>query len=112
MKALNTPPGGIPEVMYACMYLLANYFDVIDMDKNKKPKTLSWNEAKKLMASPQKFLDALLGFQEVVDANKVVDNNVTIVKNTYIADSEFTPEKLESKSAAAKGLCAWVINIV
>jgi hypothetical protein len=52
LKALNTPPGGIPEVMYACMYLLSNYFDVIDMDKNKKPKTLSWNEAKKLMASP------------------------------------------------------------
>ena len=30
----------------------------------------------------------------------------------YLADKEFDPEFIRSKSFAAAGLCAWVINIV
>ncbi len=30
----------------------------------------------------------------------------------YIDDPDFEPEKIRSKSIAAAGLCAWVINIL
>ena len=30
----------------------------------------------------------------------------------YIVDPEFEPDKIKSKSLAAAGLCAWVINII
>ena len=30
----------------------------------------------------------------------------------YLKDKEFNPEFIQSKSAAAAGLCSWVINIV
>jgi len=30
----------------------------------------------------------------------------------YLADKEFDPEFIRSKSQAAAGLCAWVINIM
>lgn len=63
LKAFNNPPEGIGEVFYSVMYLLTKHYDAIDYNpKNNQPKTLSWPEAKKLMASPQKFFDCLLGF--------------------------------------------------
>ena len=30
----------------------------------------------------------------------------------YIDDPDFIPEKIQTKSFAAAGLCAWVINIL
>jgi dynein heavy chain len=30
----------------------------------------------------------------------------------YIDDPDFDPDKIRSKSTAAAGLCAWVINIL
>jgi len=95
------------------MYLLAGYYDAVEYDaKSKKPKDVTWKSAKKLMADPGQFLDKLMGFQAVVDANQVHDSNVKIVKNQYLSDPNFTPEILANKSAAAKGLCSWVVNIV
>jgi hypothetical protein len=53
----------VPETFAACMYLLAGFFpEGIDVDKNKKPKDVSWKSALKMMKSPDEFLKKLLGF--------------------------------------------------
>jgi hypothetical protein len=44
------------------MYLLAGYFDQVEIDKKKMPKDVSWKSALKLMKSPEVFMDKLLGF--------------------------------------------------
>jgi len=60
----------VPEVFAACMYLLAGFFpEGIDVDKSKKPKDVSWKSSLKMMKSPDEFLNKLLGFQAIVDAN-------------------------------------------
>ena len=38
--------------------------------------------------------------------------NIIIALEPYLKDKEFDPEFIRSKSAAAAGLCSWVINIV
>jgi dynein heavy chain len=35
-----------------------------------------------------------------------------VALDPYLKDKEFDPEFIRSKSAAAAGLCSWVINIV
>lgn len=112
-KSWSNPPGGVPEVFAATIYLLAGYFnDAIEIDKNKKPKDVSWKSALKLMKSPEEFLAKLLSFKDVVDANQVPAINVNAVKNQYLTNPQFTPEAMATKSGAAKGVCSWVINIV
>lgn len=67
----------VPECFYATIYLLAGFFpDAIDVDKNKKPKTLDWKSCLKLMKSPDEFLAKLVNFKDVVDANLVPAANV------------------------------------
>jgi hypothetical protein len=86
------------------MYLLAGFFpEGIDVDKNKKPKDVSWKSTLKMMKSPDEFLNKLLGFQAVVDANQVNAANVAIVKKDYLTMPDFNAEKMASKSNAAKG---------
>ena len=53
------------------------------------------------------FLDSLINF----DKENIADSNLTAVR-PYLNSSEFDPEFIRSKSFAAAGLCAWVINIV
>ena len=55
------------------------------------------------MKSPDEFLNKLLGFQAVVDANQVNAANVAIVKKDYLTMPDFNAEKMASKSNAAKG---------
>ena len=53
------------------------------------------------------FLDALLCY----DKENIPQTSLAAVE-PYLANPEFEPEKILSKSVAAAGLCAWVINIV
>lgn len=41
-KSWANPPGGVPEVFAATVWLLAGFFpEAIDVDKNKKPKVIN-----------------------------------------------------------------------
>jgi dynein heavy chain len=103
----------VPEVFSACIYLLASFWnEAIEIDKNKKPKAVDWKSCVKLMKSPDAFVEKLKTYKEVVDQNLVPAVNVHIVKAQYLTLDYFKPEVMESKSAAAKGVCAWVINII
>lgn len=64
------------------------------------------------MKVPEEFLTKLLSFKDTVDANLVIANNVTIVKNNYLNLPHFNGASMASKSAAAQGVCEWVVNIV
>ena len=67
-KSFANPPGGVPEVFAATIWLLSGFFKEIDADKSKKPKDWSWKGAQKLMKDPNAFMQSLLGFKEVVNA--------------------------------------------
>ena len=53
------------------------------------------------------FLDSLINF----DKENISDANLKAVQ-PYLADKEFDPDFIRSKSAAAAGLCSWTVNIV
>lgn len=59
-KSFANPPGGVPEVFASCMYLLAGHWnETIEVDKNKKPKSVDWKQSVKMMKSPEEFVTRL-----------------------------------------------------
>ena len=112
-KSFANPPGGVPEVFGATIWLLSSFYKEIDFDKqSKKPKSFDWKTAQKIMKDPNAFMAALLGFKEIVNAGDLPAGNVAYVKKEYLSAPEFDPSIVVNKSKAAAGLCSWVINIV
>ncbi|XP_067212065.1 dynein beta chain, ciliary [Linepithema humile] len=99
LKSFGSPPGAVTNVTAAVMVLLA--------PAGKVPKDRSWKAAKIVMAKVDTFLDALINYDK-----ENIHPEVIKAIQPYLKDSEFEPEFVRSKSAAAAGLCAWVINII
>jgi hypothetical protein len=50
------------------------------------------------------LLDVLSSFK----AGSMTDKQVKRLKENYLSDADFDPDKVVKVSAAAKGLCIWV----
>ncbi|KAJ8937861.1 hypothetical protein NQ314_011689, partial [Rhamnusium bicolor] len=99
LKSFATPPDAVVSVCAAVMVLFSK--------KGKIPKDRGWKECKVMMAKVDQFLYDLVYYDK--------DNMLPeVVKATqeYLKMPDFNPEKIFAKSAAAAGLCSWVINIL
>jgi len=99
MKSLATPPPEVADVAAAVMILTA--------PKGVIPKDVSWGASKKMMNAVDKFLQMLQTF----DRDNIPEICVSTLEKGYLAMPGFTAENIKTKSGAAAGLCAWVINI-
>ncbi|KAI5645013.1 dynein heavy chain and region d6 of dynein motor domain-containing protein [Phthorimaea operculella] len=100
LKSFGSPPGVVTNVTAAVMVLLA--------PGGKIPKDRSWKAAKATtMAKVDMFLESLINYDK-----ENIHPDVIKAIQPYLKDPEFEPEFVKSKSAAAAGLCAWVINII
>ncbi|XP_050294546.1 dynein beta chain, ciliary-like [Anthonomus grandis grandis] len=99
LKSFGSPPEAVVSVCAAVLVLFSK--------KGKIPKDRSWKECKTMMNKVDQFLNDLIYYDKE-------NMQPEIVKATqeYLKDPDFQPEKILSKSAAAAGLCAWVINIL
>ena len=75
--------------------------------KGKVPKDRTWKSAKLIMNKVDGFLDALINYDK-----ENIHPEIMKAIQPYLKNPEFEPEFVKSKSAAAAGLCAWVINII
>ncbi|KAG8573239.1 hypothetical protein GDO81_012334 [Engystomops pustulosus] len=100
LKTFPNPPSAVINVTAAVMVLLA--------PRGRIPKDRSWKACKISMGKVDDFLQALVHY----DKEHIHDNCLKTVKDQYLKDPDFNPDLVRSKSFAAAGLCAWVINIV
>ncbi|XP_065078949.1 dynein beta chain, ciliary [Ochlerotatus camptorhynchus] len=99
LKSFGSPPGVVTNVTAAVMVLLA--------PNGKIPKDRSWKSAKIMMAKVDNFLDMLITYDK-----EHIHPEIIKAIQPYLKDTEFDPDFVRSKSAAAAGLCAWVINVI
>ncbi|CAH2045643.1 unnamed protein product, partial [Iphiclides podalirius] len=99
LKSFGSPPDAVINVTAAVLVLFSK--------KGKLPKDRSWKACKLMMAKVDQFLNDLVYY----DKENIHPDIVKAVQ-PYIKNPEFNPEFIMSKSAAAAGLCAWVINII
>uniref|UniRef100_A0A665V5K8 Dynein, axonemal, heavy chain 11 n=1 Tax=Echeneis naucrates TaxID=173247 RepID=A0A665V5K8_ECHNA len=100
LKAFPNPPVAVINVAAAVMVLLA--------PRGRVPKDRSWKAARAFMGKVDDFLQALV----LYDKEHIPESCLTVVKQQYLRNPEFHPELVRTKSTAAAGLCAWIINIV
>ncbi|KAL4716976.1 hypothetical protein ACJJTC_012787 [Scirpophaga incertulas] len=99
LKSFGSPVDAVANVTSAVMVLLA--------PKGKVPKDRSWKAAKVIMAKVDVFLDILINYDK-----ENIHPDVIKAIQPYLRDVEFEPDFVSTKSSAAAGLCAWVINII
>ncbi|KAK7886266.1 hypothetical protein WMY93_025887 [Mugilogobius chulae] len=100
MKAFPNPPVAVINVAAAVMVLLA--------PRGRVPKDRSWKAARAFMGKVDDFLQALMSY----DKENIPDTCLSVVKQEYLRKPGFHPDLVRTKSTAAAGLCAWIINIV
>ena len=93
MKSYPTPPQELVMVIGAVCVLFK--------------KNENWDEGKKLMNEPKKFLNDMSNY----DKDKIPDKIVKKVRK-YVKMKDFVPELIAKKSRAGESICKWVIAIV
>ncbi|XP_064531689.1 dynein axonemal heavy chain 9 isoform X4 [Pseudopipra pipra] len=99
LRSFGSPPSAVSNVTAAVMVLTA--------PGGKIPKDRSWKAARVAMARVDGFLDSLIKFNK-----ENIHENCLKALQPYLQDPKFNPEFVATKSAAAAGLCSWVVNIV
>jgi hypothetical protein len=102
LKSFGSPAAEVVQVVAACM--------VLTSPGGKAPRDLSWAACKKFMGNVDAFLRMLTTF----DRDNVPTAAVEAVEVGYIkaaGGASFSAAAVRSKSAAAAGLCDWVVNI-
>jgi dynein heavy chain len=99
LKSFGSPPPAVISCLGSVMCLMSA--------NGKVPRDRSWAKAKVMMSKVDAFLECLVNY----DKENIHPNIITAL-DPYLKDKEFDPEFIRSKSAAAAGLCSWVINIV
>ncbi|XP_075982942.1 dynein beta chain, ciliary-like [Anticarsia gemmatalis] len=99
LKSFGSPPDAVVNVTAAVLVLFSK--------KGKIPKDRSWKACKLMMAKVDQFLYDLVYYDK-----ENIHPDVIKAVQPYIKNPEFNQEFIQAKSAAAAGLCAWVVNIV
>ncbi|KAK3568802.1 hypothetical protein QTP86_017405 [Hemibagrus guttatus] len=104
VKAMKNPPAGVKLVMEAICILKGIKPDRIPdpLGSGKKIEDF-WGPAKKLLGE-MKFLQSLHEYNK----DNIPAAYMTIIRNKYITNPDFVPEKIRTASTAAEGLCKWV----
>ncbi|KAL7866083.1 hypothetical protein SRHO_G00113300 [Serrasalmus rhombeus] len=104
VKSMKSPPAGVKLVMEAICILKGIKPDRIpDPSGSGKKVEDFWGPAKKLLGD-MKFLQSLHEYNK----DNIPPAYMTIIRNKYITNPDFVPEKIRTASTAAEGLCKWV----
>jgi dynein heavy chain len=105
LKSMTSPAPIVLATVNAVQYMMA------PKGQLNKTKT-AWAEAKKMMASVDKFLESLLSFDKdnLLPENKAKVRGITGTPEA--PNPEFNFPSVKRVSLAAAGLCDWVVNIL
>jgi len=92
IKMFSNPPTLITIAMEAVMVLLEEKTD--------------WNNIKAVLADAGEFISRLVNFNEKI--TELPESVIKKLRNNYLSNPEFDPEKVASKSLVAKTIVKWV----
>ncbi|KAL1398756.1 hypothetical protein pipiens_008712 [Culex pipiens pipiens] len=102
VKSMKNPPSGVKLVLEAVCVIKGIKPDR-KTDPSGKVTEDYWGPSQKMLGD-LKFLDSLKTF----DKDNIPIPVMKKIRDGYIADREFVPEKIKNISMACEGLCRWV----
>ncbi|KAM4561096.1 dynein axonemal heavy chain 7 [Fundulus diaphanus] len=104
VKSMKNPPPAVKLVMEAICILKGVKPDrVPDPSGSGKKVEDYWGPAKKLLGDI-KFLQSLHEYNK----DNIPANLIAVIRQKYITNPDFVPEKIRTASTAAEGMCKWV----
>ncbi|VEL42668.1 unnamed protein product, partial [Protopolystoma xenopodis] len=105
VKTMKSPPAGVRLVMEAVCVLKGIKADRIN-DPSGSGKKIEdfWGPSKKLLGD-MKFLENLKAY----DKDNIPSAIMKTIRDKYIPNPDFKPERVALASTACEGLCKWVI---
>jgi dynein heavy chain len=104
VKSMKNPPSGVKIVMEAVCILKGEKPDRIPDPNGSGKKVMDfWGPSKRLLGD-MKFLQSLKDY----DKDNIPAKAIKEIRDKYITNEEFVPEKVAKASSAAEGLCKWV----
>lgn len=105
VKSMKNPPAGIKLVMESiCVMMEIKAEKIPDPTGSGKMIQDYWKPSQKLLGDPS-FLSGLKSY----DKDNIPAAVIKKIRETYIPNPEFLPEKVKNASSAAEGLCSWVL---
>jgi len=99
---MKQPPPGVRLVMEAICVIKSIKPERVNDAAGKKVDDY-WKPSLKLL-SDMKFLESL----QTYDKDNIPPAIIKVIREKYITNPEFVPEKIKNASSAAEGLCKWV----
>jgi len=113
LKRLARPPAGVDLVLEAVMHLQAGIHPGIQLNSRGAVKDTSWQASRTMMKQPKQFFSALRDCKTLIDNGGIPERNINSASRLRdLMGDDFRPESMRVKSAAACGLCQWVLSII
>ncbi|KAK5669543.1 hypothetical protein QVD99_003934 [Batrachochytrium dendrobatidis] len=104
VKSMKNPPDGVKLVMEAvCVMKDIKPEKIPDPSGSGRMVLDYWKPSLKMLGDPQ-FLNSLKSF----DKDDIPPHVIKKIRQTFIPNPEFKPEKVRNASSAAEGLCSWI----
>lgn len=107
IKALGNPPLAIRTTMHAVCVMLDRKCEKTPKKDNPKVMEDNWWFTAQKMMNEKNFLEDLLNFEK----DNIPEHVIEKIRGQFLNDPEFKPSRVSKASAAAKGLCEWVIKL-
>jgi dynein heavy chain len=105
VKSMKNPPAGVKLVLESiCVMKDIKPEKIPDPTGSGKMIQDYWKPSQKLLGDP-----AFLGSLKTYDKDNIPAATIKRIREVYIPNPEFRPEKVKNASSAAEGLCSWVI---
>ena len=105
VKSYTSPPALVKLVMEGVCVMLSKRPDrVPDPNDNSKRIEDYWGPSKKLLGESS-FLQSLKDY----DKDRIPSNIIKKIREKFLSNENFRPEKMKKVSKAATGLCKWVV---
>jgi dynein heavy chain len=105
VKSMKNPPAGVKLVMESiCVMKDIKPDKIPDPTGSGKMILDYWKPSQKLLGDP-----GFLGGLKTYDKDAIPTAVIKKIRDTYIPNPEFKPEKVKNASSAAEGLCSWVL---
>lgn len=99
---MKQPPAPVKLVMESICVMKGVKPEKVNDASGKKIEDY-WKPSLKLL-SDMKFLESL----QTYDKDNIPPAIIKVIRDKYISNPDFVPEKIKNASTAAEGLCKWV----
>jgi dynein heavy chain len=107
VRSMNNPPTGVKLVMEAVCVMKEIKPAKVKDNETQKMRDDYWGPGKALLNDSKGFLESL----KTYDKDNIKPAVMKAIRDKYQPMEEFTPERVAKASAAAEGMCKWILAL-